>query len=125
MLTDELIDHDITALSGGQRQRMWLAMTLAQDTPVLLLDEPATFLDPADAIGILELARVQARAGKADIMVLYDLMLAGQYSDRMIVVKDGEIIVSGTPQGTLTPEVLQRPMVLTSRYGKIRVDNRR
>ncbi|AKK12018.1 ABC transporter ATP-binding protein [Corynebacterium uterequi] len=102
----DLFDRDVYSLSGGQRQRVWLAMTLAQDTPVLLLDEPTTFLDPAHAIEMLELARAQARAGKAVVMVLHDLMLAGQYSDTMVVMKGGEIIARGTPRKTLTPEVL-------------------
>lgn len=102
----ELLDRDIASLSGGQRQRVWLAMTLAQDTPVLLLDEPTTFLDPAHAMGMLQLAREQARAGKAVVMVLHDLMLAGMYSDTLVVMKTGAVIAAGTPSEALSPEVL-------------------
>lgn len=101
-----LLERDISALSGGQRQRVWLAMTLAQDTPVLLLDEPTTYLDPAHAVGMLDLARRQARAGKAVVMVLHDLNLAGQFSDTVVVMRAGEVITRGTPREALTEAVL-------------------
>ena len=93
-------------LSGGQRQRVWLALALAQDTPVLLLDEPTTFLDPAHAMRMLELARAQAQAGKTVVVVLHDLMLAGHYSDSMVVMKSGDIIARGAPKQALSPKVL-------------------
>ncbi|WJY67332.1 ABC transporter ATP-binding protein [Corynebacterium auris] len=102
----DLLEREIDALSGGQRQRVWLAMTLAQDTPVLLLDEPTTFLDPAHAIDMLALARDQARAGKAVVMVLHDLMLAGMFSDTLVVMRGGHILAHGTPKQALTTEVL-------------------
>ena len=101
-----LLNRDVSELSGGQRQRVWLAMTLAQDTPVLLLDEPTSFLDPAHAVAMLDLARRQARAGKAVVMVLHDLNLAGQFSDAVVVMKDGRIIARGTPREALTEPVL-------------------
>ena len=104
----ELVDRDIAELSGGQRQRVWLAMALAQDTPVLLLDEPTTFLDPAHAIAMLQLARGQARRGKAVVMVLHDLMLAGMYSDTLVVMKQGRILAEGAPSQALTPQVLEQ-----------------
>lgn len=104
----ELLDRDIAALSGGQRQRVWLAMTLAQDTPLLLLDEPTTYLDPAHAMEMLALAREQARRGKAVVMVLHDLMLAGMFSDTMVVLKDGRVLAQGSPAEALTPDVLAR-----------------
>lgn len=102
----DLVDREVSSLSGGQRQRVWLAMTLAQDTPVLLLDEPTTFLDPAHAMEMLELARNQAQKGKAVVMVLHDLMLAGMFSDTLIVMKDGQILAQGTPAEALIPDVL-------------------
>lgn len=102
-----LLQNDIASLSGGQRQRVWLAMTLAQDTPVLLLDEPTTFLDPAHAIEMLGLARDQARNGKAVVMVLHDLMMAGQYSDHLVVMKSGTVIAEGHPGEALNPQVLE------------------
>lgn len=102
----DLIDREIGSLSGGQRQRVWFAMTLAQDTPVLLLDEPTTFMDPAHSIEMLELARDQAQTGKAVVMVLHDLMLAGRYSDSLIIMKEGQIVIADTPIKALTPEIL-------------------
>lgn len=103
-----LLDRDIASLSGGQLQRVWLAMTLAQDTPLLLLDEPTTYLDPAHAMEMLTLAREQARRGKVVVMVLHDLMLAGMFSDTMVVMKDGRLLAQGSPAEALTPEVLAR-----------------
>lgn len=102
----DFLDRDIASLSGGQRQRVWLALALAQDTPVLLLDEPTTFLDPAHAMRMLELARAQAQAGKTVVVVLHDLMLAGHYSDSMVVMKAGDIIARGAPKQALSPKVL-------------------
>lgn len=110
--TTELVDLDVTALSGGQRQRAWLAMALAQDTPVLLLDEPTTFLDPAHALEILTVAKNQARRGKTVVMVLHDLFLAGQFSDRLVIMRDGGIITRGTPAEALTAEVLEQAYAL-------------
>ncbi|MBF0581438.1 ABC transporter ATP-binding protein [Corynebacterium sp. ED61] len=105
--TAHLARRKVAELSGGQRQRVWMAMVLAQNTPVVLLDEPTTFLDPAHAIEILELARGLAADGKTVITVLHDLMLAGQYSDRLVVMKGGRQIVTGSPTEALTSSVLQ------------------
>lgn len=81
-------------------------MVLAQDTPIILLDEPTTYLDPAHALTVLDLAREQARLDKTVITVLHDLPLAGTYSDQLILMKDGVIRDSGTPASVLTPENL-------------------
>ena len=105
--TGSLVDRDVQELSGGQRQRVWLAMVLAQDTPVVLLDEPTTYLDPAHAMDILALVRNLARSGKAVVMVLHDLMLAGSYSDQVVVMSQGQQIASGSPAEALRPEVLR------------------
>ncbi|GAA4821474.1 ABC transporter ATP-binding protein [Tomitella cavernea] len=104
--TTALVDRDMATLSGGQRQRVWLAMVLAQDTPVILLDEPTTYLDPAHAVEMLELVQGLTRRGRTVVMVLHDLMMAGAYSDRIIVLGQGRILGSGTPQQALTPETL-------------------
>lgn len=103
-----LLDSSVDSLSGGQRQRVWLAMVLAQDTPVILLDEPTTFLDPANAIVMLQLVRRQAEAGKTVVMVLHDLTLASQYSDTIFIMKDGEVLAQGSPKEALTPDALAR-----------------
>ncbi|MDU0479355.1 ABC transporter ATP-binding protein [Staphylococcus chromogenes] len=100
--TEKLADHVVDSLSGGQRQRVWFAMVLAQDTPVILLDEPTTYLDPAHALSVLDLARQQSQAGKTVVMVLHDLMLAGAYSDQLVLLKDGNVLAEGTPKQVLT-----------------------
>jgi iron complex transport system ATP-binding protein len=95
-------------LSGGQRQRAWFGMTLAQDTPVLLLDEPTTFLDLAAQIEMMDLVRDMNRQQKRSVvMVLHDLNLAARYCDYLIVMKDGEVVSSGTPRAVITPELLR------------------
>ena len=104
--TDHLAARDVAALSGGQRQRVWMAMVLAQDTPVVLLDEPTTYLDPAHAMEILGIVRELAREGKTVVTVLHDLSLAGSFSDTMIVMKEGKKIAQGTPREALTEDVL-------------------
>ncbi|KQB84964.1 ABC transporter ATP-binding protein [Corynebacterium oculi] len=106
--TAELADRDVAELSGGQRQRVWLALALAQETPVLLLDEPTTYLDPAHALATLHLCRELAREGRTVVMVLHDLMLAGAYSDQMVIMREGQVLASGTPTEALTPETMER-----------------
>lgn len=105
--TDHLAARDVAELSGGQRQRVWMAMVLAQDTPVVLLDEPTTYLDPAHAMEILGIVRELAQHGKTVVTVLHDLGLAGLFSDTMIVLKDGRKLAEGSPREALTEEVLR------------------
>ena len=98
----------VETLSGGQRQRAWFGMTLAQDTPVLLLDEPTTFLDLAAQIEMMDLVREMNRTQQRSVvMVLHDLNLAARYCDYLIVMKDGEVVSSGTPRAVITPELLR------------------
>ncbi|RAV34732.1 ABC transporter ATP-binding protein [Corynebacterium heidelbergense] len=104
--TQDLVDHQVQQLSGGQRQRVWMAMVVAQDAPVVLLDEPTTFLDPAHALEVLELTRQLAGEGKTVVMVLHDLMSAAGVSDQIVVLKEGRVFTRGTPEETLTPQVL-------------------
>ena len=106
--TAALVDREVAELSGGQRQRVWLALALAQETPVLLLDEPTTYLDPAHTLSTLALCRDLARDGRTVVMVLHDLMLAGEYSDEMVVMREGQVIAQGAPNEALTSEVLAR-----------------
>lgn len=101
----DLADRPVHALSGGQRQRVWLAMTLAQDTPLMLLDEPTTYLDIAHQLELLDLCRHLNRTrGRTLVMVLHDLNLAARYADTMIAMKAGAIVASGTPTEVLTRE---------------------
>jgi iron complex transport system ATP-binding protein len=98
----------VETLSGGQRQRAWFGMTLAQDTPVLLLDEPTTFLDLAAQIEMLDLVREMNREQQRSvIMVLHDLNLAARYCDFLVVMKEGQVVATGTPRAVITPELLR------------------
>ena len=104
----ELRRRSIETLSGGQRQRAWFGMTLAQDTPVLLLDEPTTFLDLAAQVEMLDLVReMNEKQQRSVVMVLHDLNLAARYSDFLIVMKDGDVVSSGTPRAVITVELLR------------------
>ncbi|WP_293819230.1 ABC transporter ATP-binding protein [uncultured Corynebacterium sp.] len=105
--TANLVTRDVSELSGGQRQRVWMAMVLAQDTPIVLLDEPTTYLDPAHAMEILGIVRELALQGKTVVTVLHDLGLAGAFSDEMIVMKEGKKIAEGAPKEALTVDVLR------------------
>lgn len=105
--TADLRDRALDQLSGGQRQRAWIAMTLAQDTELLLLDEPTTYLDLAHQVEVLDLvARLNRERGRTVVMVLHDLNLAARYSDTIVVMKDGVIAAQGAPADIFTPELL-------------------
>jgi len=109
-LTDvaDLADRPVDALSGGQRQRVWIAMTLAQQTDLLLLDEPTTFLDLAHAIDVLDLVEdLRTTHGKTVVMVLHDLNLAARYSDRLVVMRAGAVLAEGAPDEVITPAILE------------------
>ncbi|MFO1444464.1 ABC transporter ATP-binding protein [Bacillus sp. Bva_UNVM-123] len=106
-LTD-LKDRPVEALSGGQRQRVWIAMALAQDTEILILDEPTTYLDLAHQLDILLLLkRLNEVEGRTIVMVLHDLNHASRFSHYMIAMKDGSIITKGSPEKVMTCENLQ------------------
>ncbi len=94
-------------LSGGERQRAWIALALAQDTPMLLLDEPTTFLDVGHQLEVLELvARLRRERGMTVVIVLHDLNQAAHYADRMVVLERGRIVADGAPSGVLTSALL-------------------
>ncbi|GAB3599006.1 ABC transporter ATP-binding protein [Microbacterium tumbae] len=102
-LSGRLVDE----LSGGQRQRAWVAMLLAQQTPVMLLDEPTTFLDIAHQYELLELLRGLHLGGKTVVTVLHDLNQAARYATHVIVMKDGAIVGSGDPAEIVTAELVE------------------
>lgn len=106
--TGELADRPVDELSGGQRQRVWIAMALAQEPEVLLLDEPTTFLDVTHQLEVLDLVReLNRRLGTTVIMVLHDLNLAARYADNLIAVRDGTVHAVGTPHEVLSPQVVR------------------
>jgi iron complex transport system ATP-binding protein len=97
----------LDSLSGGERQRAWIALTLAQDTPVLLLDEPTTFLDIGHQLEVLELVQQLNRdRAMTIVLVLHDLNQAARYADRMVVLNGGAIMADGAPTAVLTPDLL-------------------
>lgn len=103
----ELGEQLVSELSGGQRQRAWLAMTLAQDTPYLLLDEPTTYMDLSHQVELMQTLRKLNSSGKTIITVLHDINQAARYCDHLIVMKDGEIITQGEPENVLTKDMLK------------------
>lgn len=104
----EFSDRPVDTLSGGQRQRAWIAMTLAQDSEFILLDEPTTFLDLAFQIEVLDLLHdLNKERGKTIVMVLHDLNHACRYADYLIAVHDGKIAVQGVPGEVVTEKVVQ------------------
>ncbi|GAA0454454.1 ABC transporter ATP-binding protein [Alkalibacillus silvisoli] len=101
----DLKDSSVDELSGGQRQRAWIAMTLAQDTDVILLDEPTTYLDLTHQIDILDLLfDLNQEEGRTIIMVLHDLNLACRYANHLIAIKDGKVFIEGKPEEVITCE---------------------
>ncbi|MFJ8471484.1 ABC transporter ATP-binding protein [Kitasatospora sp. NPDC094011] len=106
--TAELRDRQVDRLSGGQRQRVWIALALAQETDLLLLDEPTTFLDLRHQLDVLDLvADLHAEAGRTVVMVLHDLGQAARYADHLVVLKDGRLAAAGPPAEVLTAELVE------------------
>ncbi len=105
--TTAIKDKPITELSGGQKQRVWIAMALAQDTKVLFLDEPTTYLDVRYQLDILRLIkRLNREFGITVIMVLHDINQSLYYSDEIVAMKDGRIIAHGLPEKIITTELV-------------------
>ncbi|KAB1103061.1 ABC transporter ATP-binding protein [Micromonospora aurantiaca] len=103
-----LADRPVDTLSGGQRQRVWIAMTLAQDTDALLLDEPTTFLDLAHQVEVLDLLhRLRAERGRTVVAVLHDLNQAARYADHLIAMRDGAVVAAGEPREILTADLVR------------------
>lgn len=94
----DLAEIPLARLSGGQRQKVYIAMALAQDTPVILLDEPTTYLDAAHQLQLLRLARELADRGKTVVLVIHDLSHAMTAADRLILLENGSVAAAGTPE---------------------------
>lgn len=113
--TEELADRPIDELSGGQRQRVWIAMVLAQNTDLMLLDEPTTYLDVAHQVEVLDLVRGLNRSEQRTVVVvLHDLNQATRYADHLVVMEDGAIVQEGDPAQVLTAELVERVFGLAS-----------
>ncbi|WP_043529847.1 ABC transporter ATP-binding protein [Litchfieldella xinjiangensis] len=103
-----LADRSLDALSGGQRQRAWIAMTIAQHTPLLLLDEPTSALDLGHQIEVFELIRRLAAKGRTVVMVVHDLASACRYADYLVAMHEGAIIAEGDPRDIVTPTLVRQ-----------------
>ncbi|WP_354701775.1 Ferric enterobactin transport ATP-binding protein FepC [Paraconexibacter sp. AEG42_29] len=113
---DDLGAREVDELSGGQRQRVWLAMVLAQETPLLLLDEPTTFLDIAHQIEVLDLcADLHAERGHTLVAVLHDLNHACRYATHLIAMADGRVVAQGPPGEVVDAELVERVFGLRCR----------
>ncbi|MBD3940834.1 ABC transporter ATP-binding protein [Microbacterium sp. NEAU-LLC] len=111
----DLADRAVDELSGGQRQRVWIAMALAQQTDVLLLDEPTTFLDVSHQIDVLDLlADLNATRGTTIVMVLHDINLAARYADHLFALCQGRLVADGAPAEVVTSELVREVFDLDS-----------
>jgi iron complex transport system ATP-binding protein len=114
--TLELAERNVDELSGGQRQRVWIAMALAQETEVLLLDEPTTYLDLAHQVEVLDLITdLNRQRGTTVAIVLHDLNLAARYADHVIAMKGGRIVAEGTSADVVTEDLVRDVFGLDSR----------
>ncbi|MER5865775.1 ABC transporter ATP-binding protein [Kitasatospora sp. NPDC002040] len=113
--TADLAERSVDELSGGQRQRAWIAMALAQDTGILLLDEPTTFLDIAHQVEVLDLVRrLNAERGRTVVAVLHDLNQAARYADHLVAMRDGRIVAQGPPAEVVTAGLVREVFGLKS-----------
>lgn len=105
----EFADRPLLSLSGGQRQRCWLAMVLAQETEIILLDEPTTFLDLKVQVDVMSLLTKIARTkGRTLLVVLHELNVAAGFSDNMVMMREGQIVCQGEPSKIMTPENIRK-----------------
>lgn len=109
----------VDALSGGQRQRVWIAMALAQETEMIFLDEPTTYLDMAHQLEVLELLqKLNVEQQRTIVMVLHDLNQAARFADYIIALKDGEIVKAGNCEEVITHNVLRQVFQIDAEIGK-------
>lgn len=114
--TGDLADRCVDELSGGQRQRVWIALALAQQTDLVLLDEPTTYLDIAHQVDVLDLlADLNHQRGTTVVMVLHDLNLAARYADHVVAMADGRLHAAGPPEEVISEDLVRRVFGLESR----------
>lgn len=112
----DLAERSVDSLSGGQRQRVWFAMVVAQQTDLLVLDEPTSFLDLNHQLGLLDLVQeLNEDRGTTVVMVLHDLNLAARYSDHVVAMRAGTVVRQGTPAEVITPDLLRTVFSLEAR----------
>ncbi|MFI1970342.1 ABC transporter [Streptomyces cinnamoneus] len=111
----ELADRPVDELSGGQRQRVWIAMALAQETDLLLLDEPTTYLDVSHQVEVLDLVRrLNHERGRTVVAVLHDLNQAARYADHLVAMKAGRVVAAGRPAEVVTADLVREVFGLES-----------
>ncbi|MBK3496664.1 ABC transporter ATP-binding protein [Viridibacillus sp. YIM B01967] len=116
--TTEFKYRSVDALSGGQRQRVWIAMALAQETEIIFLDEPTTYLDLAHQLEVLSLLqKLNKEQERTIIMVLHDLNQAARFADYIIALKDGEIVKAGNCEDVITADVLEKVFAIDAHIG--------
>jgi iron complex transport system ATP-binding protein len=114
--TTELADRSVDELSGGQRQRVWIAMALAQQTDLLLLDEPTTFLDVAHQVEVLDLlSDLNHARGTTVVLVLHELNLAARYADHLVAMRAGRVVAAGPPAEVVTEQLVRDVFGMDSR----------
>ena len=115
----EWADRPVDALSGGERQRVRLAMALAQDTRVLLLDEPTTYLDLRHQLEVMQtVVRLREERGLTVVMVLHDLGHAARFADRVVALRHGRVAADGPPAEVVTPALLAEVLGVAGRVGR-------
>ena len=117
--TEDFRLQSVDALSGGQRQRVWIAMSLAQETDIIFLDEPTTYLDMAHQLEVLELLyKLNEEQGRTIVMVLHDLNQAARFSDYIVALSQGKLVKFGTAEEVMVPEVLKKVFNIDAVIGK-------
>ncbi|MCR8644933.1 ABC transporter ATP-binding protein [Paenibacillus sp. N1-5-1-14] len=116
---EDLQNRTVDSLSGGQRQRAWIALTLAQDTDILLLDEPTTYLDLTHQIEVLDLLYdLNEREGRTIVMVLHDINLACRYAHHILAIKEGKLWAEGPPEDIVDEKLLCEVFGLQCQVGR-------
>ncbi|PTL91874.1 cobalamin/Fe(3+)-siderophore ABC transporter ATP-binding protein [Halomonas litopenaei] len=105
---EDLAERALDTLSGGQRQRAWIAMTIAQQTPIILLDEPTSALDLGHQLEVFELLHRLVERGRTVIMVVHDLSSACRYADHLVAMRDGRLVAEGEPEKVVTPALVRQ-----------------
>ncbi|WP_121066431.1 ABC transporter ATP-binding protein [Chachezhania antarctica] len=110
----DLAARMVSDLSGGQRQRVWIAMVLAQETPILLLDEPTTYLDIVHQVDLLELLGQLNAGGRTVVAVLHELNLAFRFASHIIAMRDGAVVAEGAPEDIVSEDLMRRVFDLSA-----------